>query len=132
MVTQKDFFGTWSKSIDNEVIDKALGEKPLIRLVESTKVCSNHFQYGKPTDSYPHPTLKIYNDNGPSKPKRSLLDRSVNVNQTHTEFITVGASKNTENCKAAEEIGEETADGNFRISESSDCVAQNQERTPQR
>ena len=97
-------------------------------------MCSNHFQYGKPTDSYPHPTLflKGYNDDGPSNPKRRRLDRSAAVDQTNTEMTTVDVGKNTENCKVAEVIDEETTDCNYHVSAYGDCVAQDQECTPQK
>ena len=97
-------------------------------------MCPNHFQYGKPTDSYPHPTLflKGYTDDGPSNLKRRRLDRSAAVDQTHTEMTTVDVGKNTENCKVAEVIDEETADCNFHVSASGDCVAPDQECTLQK
>ena len=131
---KRKFFGTWSKLINREVINKTSGKKSLFRVGKSTKVCSNHFQYGKPTDSYPHPTLflKGYNDDGPSNPKRRRLDRSAAVDQTNTEMTTVDVAKNTENCKVAEVIDEETTDCNYHVSAYGDCVAQDQECTPQK
>ena len=73
---------------------------------KSAKGCSNHFQYGKLTDSYAHPTslLKGYNDDVSSKPTRRRLSRP------HKQINTVGVSKNFENFKVSQAIEERAVD----------------------
>ena len=46
----------WSQKIYREVIDKD-GKKRDSTVTKYTKVCSNHFEYGRPTQVSPHPTL---------------------------------------------------------------------------
>lgn len=39
---------------------KLLGRaEPYFRVTPNTKVCSNHFKYGRPTDNDPHPSLYL-------------------------------------------------------------------------
>ena len=71
-------FSTWSKLINREVIDKKTMKTSMFKVGKYTSVCSNHFEYGRPTDVSPHPTkyMKGY-DTPPSQPKRSApRDRS--------------------------------------------------------
>ena len=40
-------FSTWTRLLSRK----------RFKVNKNTKVCSNHFQFGKPVDSHPHPTL---------------------------------------------------------------------------
>ena len=118
---KEKFFRTWSKLINREVIDKTSGKKTLLKVGKSTKVCSNHFQYGKPTDSCPHPTLFLKGYDGPSQPKRRRLDRSDLFKPTHSEATPVNISETVEidHFHVSEVIAEENAD-NHPVHESVD------------
>ncbi|XP_065055398.1 uncharacterized protein LOC135683924 [Rhopilema esculentum] len=107
---KEKFFRTWSKLINRD-----------LKVGKSTKVCSNHFQYGKPTDSCPHPTLFLKGYDGPSQPKRRRLDRSDLFKPTHSEATPVNISETVEidNFHVSEVIAEENAD-NHPVHESVD------------
>ena len=54
------YFSTWSKLINREVVDKTTGKTSMFKVGKYTSVCSNHFEYGRPTDVSPHPIREIY------------------------------------------------------------------------
>ena len=73
-------FSTWSKLINREIADPVTKKKKLFQVTKSTKICSNHFEYGRPTGLSPHPKLflKGYGNSSPKKRKppteRPLFD----------------------------------------------------------
>ena len=74
-------FNTWSKMINREVVGEG-SKKRLFRVTKYTKVCSNHFVFGRPTDDYPHPMLFLRGYDGPTNPpKRRTLDRTSSSNE---------------------------------------------------
>ena len=44
---------------------------------KNTEVCSNHFKFGRPVDSHPHPTLflKGYDREIVTRKRKALMDR---------------------------------------------------------
>ena len=66
------YFSTWSKLINREVVDKTTGKTSMFKVGKYTSVCSNHFEYGRPTDVSPHPIRYMEGyDTPPSQPKRN-------------------------------------------------------------
>ena len=55
---------TWTKLV-NKVFVESSGKKKTLHVSKHTKICSNHFEYGRPVEAAPNPTrlLKSYDDN---------------------------------------------------------------------
>ena len=51
-------YSTLSRMINREVVGKG-SRKALFQVGKYTNVCSNHFAFGRSTDSSPHPTLYL-------------------------------------------------------------------------
>ena len=56
---------TWTKLVNRVFVDSS-GKKKTFQVNKYTKICSNHFEYGRPVEAAPNPTpfLKGY-DNDP-------------------------------------------------------------------
>ena len=62
---------TWAKLINRVFVDSS-GKKKTIQVSNCAKICSNHFEYGRPVEAAPNPTLflKGYDDNSKAGVKR--------------------------------------------------------------
>ena len=50
-------FSTWTSLLSTWT---RLLSRKRFKVNKNTKVCSNHFQFGKPVDSHPHPTYTLF------------------------------------------------------------------------
>ena len=62
---------TWAKLINRVFVDSS-GKKKTFQVSKCTKICSNHFEYGRPVEAAPNPTLflKGYDDDAKAGVKR--------------------------------------------------------------
>ena len=78
-------FSTWTRLLSRKRFE----------VNKNTKVCSNHFQFGKPVDSHPHPTLflKGYDRETEITRKRKAPMERLAVQPTRRK------NKRSDNCK---------------------------------
>ncbi|XP_065639589.1 uncharacterized protein LOC136072328 [Hydra vulgaris] len=74
---KEKYFSTWSKIINREIVDLLTKKRKLYAVNKNTKVCANHFEYGKPTELSPHPKLylKGYEISSPQNKRKLPIPR---------------------------------------------------------
>ncbi|XP_065683771.1 uncharacterized protein LOC136096454 [Hydra vulgaris] len=104
---KEKYFSTWSKIINREIVDPLTKKRKLYAVNKNTKVCANHFEYGKPTELSPHPKLylKGYEISSPQNKRKLPIPRytptTVSKKHKNTHFsstcTTTSSSNNNDN-----------------------------------
>ncbi|XP_065684684.1 uncharacterized protein LOC136096934 [Hydra vulgaris] len=104
---KESYFLTWSKIINREIVDPLTKKRKLYAVNKNTKVCANHFEYGKPTELSPHPKLylKGYKISPPQNKRKLPIPRytptKVSKKHKNTHFsstcTTTSSSNNNDN-----------------------------------
>ncbi|XP_065650699.1 uncharacterized protein LOC124808658 isoform X2 [Hydra vulgaris] len=100
---KEKYFSTWSKIINREIVDPLTKKRKLCAVNKNTKVCANHFEYGKPTELCPHPRLylKGYETSPPQNkiklPMPQYTPNKVSQKQKNTHFSSTCTTTNSSN-----------------------------------